>query len=108
MSKIFKNFKSLKFGEFYDFYIIKSPYRPHFHALRSRKLPILPFLTNSEKQPYIFAFFGKIVENFKEKISKSEKWAYNKKIHTKMTIFTKIVKKQLFSLKIALQLPIFH
>ena len=38
---------------------------------------------------------------------KSENWAYNKKIHTKLTIFQKSSKNQLLSLKIVLQSTIF-
>ena len=76
-----------------------------FHG--REKLSILNFWPNLKKQPYIFAFFPKMYQNFpfSEKFSQKVKnRVYNKKIHAKMTILQKSSKNQLFSLKIVLQL----
>ena len=99
LAKIFKNFakncqKSKIFG------MRKGDFS------RSRNLPIFQFLAKPEKTALHLCLFSK---NFRkitkifEKSKKVKNRAYNKKIHTKMTILPKLSKNQLFFLKIVLQ-----
>ena len=82
-----------------------------FHRVKAifhgrEKLLIFQFLSKPEKTALHLYFFPKNLLKFRknsEILAKSEKKAYNKKIHPKMTILQKSSKNQLFFLKIALQ-----
>ena len=97
--------KFLKFYQKGEIFYLKMTAQRQFFTV-AKNCQVFHFWLNLKKQPYIFAFFPKFNKKF-QKISnfwkKSEKWAYNKKIHTKTTILLKLSKNQLFSLKIVLQ-----